>query len=180
MFKLVAFDGDETLWMLTTGLNLSDRTADDAVGWPNFTYEPVEQSDSVRLVRRTDGELFTLRPEVPFVLKTLKGLGVVTGVITYNHEGNARRILDAFGITHLVDYVVGEWHSKKDDMMRRMLAMARADGHNIEPGEAMLIDDDPFNIYKGQYDRMGAGFRRFGYDIEDLSEILPLVQANHE
>ena len=57
LYKLVAFDGDETLWTLTSGLNLSDRTPTDAVGWPDFTYERVASSKDTRLVRRDDGAL---------------------------------------------------------------------------------------------------------------------------
>ena len=176
MYKLVAFDGDDTLWT-PAGLNLSDRTMDDAVGWPNFTYERIEEDDDALRVRRDDGALFTLRPEAPSVLETLKGWGVVTGVISYNHEGNVRRILEAFGVGSLVDYVVAEWHTGKDRMLRRILDMARSDGHEVEPGQAILVDDDPYNVYRGQCERMGAGFRCFGHDIRDLSEVLALVRA---
>lgn len=175
MYRLVAFDGDETLWNLTSGLNLSDRTPTDAVGWPNFKYERVLDTGGARVVRRDDGALFTLRPEVPDLLTELKRRGILTGVISYNHEGNLKRILGAFGVLPLFNYVVGEWHSNKDHMMRRMLDMARADNHHILPAYAILLDDDPYEIYRGQYERMGAGYRRFGYDIHDLSEVLALV-----
>ena len=175
LYRLVAFDGDETLWTLTSGLNLSDRTPTDAVGWPDFKYERIKESKDARLVRRDDGALFTLRPEVPALLETLKQRGVVTGVISYNHAGNVRRILEAFGISEFVDYVIAEWHSKKDEMMRRMLDMARHDGHQLNPADAILLDDDPYSIYVHQYKRLGSGFRRVGYDIHDLSEVLSLA-----
>ncbi len=163
--------------MLTSGLNLSDRTPTDAAGWPDFTYEPVANNEDALLVRRDDGALFTLRPEVPDVLRTLKDRGVLTGVISYNHEGNVRRILEAFGAMPLMDYLVGEWHSDKDYMLKRMLTMARRDGYHIDAGDALLVDDDPYNIYRGQCERMGAGFRCFGHDIQDLREVLPLAMA---
>lgn len=178
MYTLVAFDGDDTLWTPASGLNLSDRTPTDAVGWPHFSYKPVEQSNSNKalLVRRDDGALFALRPEAPDVLGRLKEGGKATGVISYNHEANVRRILQAFGIATLIDYVVAEWHTGKDKMLRRMLDMASADGHRIEPSQAILLDDDPNSIYRGQYERMGAGFRCFGRDISDLSDVLELVK----
>lgn len=174
-YKLVAFDGDETLWMLTSGNNLSDRTPTDAVGWPDFTYERVTESKDARLARRDDGELFTLRPEVPALFEELKARGVVVGVISYNHDGNVHRILEAFGVSQYVDYVVAEWHANKDQMMLQILDMARRDGHNLNPADAILLDDDPYGIYVHQYKKLGAGFRRFGHDIHDLSEVLPLV-----
>ncbi|MGA7733225.1 MAG: HAD family hydrolase [Chloroflexia bacterium] len=178
MYKLVAFDGDDTLWTPASGLNLSDRTPTDAIGWPDFSYRLVDQTEDkdALLVRRDDGALFALRPEAPRVLVILKARGVLVGVISYNHEANVRRILEAFGVIAWIDYVVAEWHTGKDRMLKRMLAMARLDGYSIEPGHAILVDDDPYDIYRGQCARLGAGFRCFGHDIRDLSEVLSLVQ----
>jgi predicted phosphatase len=126
-------------------------------------------------VQRDDGPHFALRPEARGVMETLHAHGILVGVISYNHEGNVRRILEAFGILPLVNYVVGEWHTGKDKMLLRMLAEARQDGFSIEPREAMLVDDDPYRIYKGQYAALGAGFCCFGTDINDLREVLPLA-----
>ena len=178
MYKLVAFDGDDTLWTPVSGLNLSDRTPTDAFGWPDFSYRLVDQTEAkdALLVRRDDGALFALRPEAPRVMATLKARGVLVGVISYNHEANVRRILEAFGVMTWIDYVVAEWHTGKDRMLRRMLDMARLDGYSIEPGHAILVDDDPDDMYRGQCARLGAGFRCFGHDIRDLGEVLPLVQ----
>jgi magnesium-dependent phosphatase-1 len=170
--KLIAFDGDDTLWT-PQSLNLSDRTPTDAIGWPHYKYKAKE--DNPLLVERDDGALFSLRPEVREVMETLRAHGVLVGVISYNHEGNVRRILDAFGIASLVDYVVAEWHSDKDRMLRKMLAQAKAEGREVGPGDALLVDDDPYNIYRGQCARMGAGFYCFGSDITDLREALPWV-----
>lgn len=170
--KLVAFDGDDTLWTPTSGVNLSDRTPTDAFGNPDFTYTPIKEDQLI--ARRDDGALFALRPEAAEVIAILRRRGVVVGVISYNHEGNVRRILEAFGLLAGVDYVVAEWHSDKDRMLEKMLAAARLDGHNIEPSETLLVDDDPAQIYRGQCERMGVGFRRFGVDVVDLREVLAI------
>lgn len=170
--KLVAFDGDDTLWT-PHSLNLSDQTPTDDVGWPNYRFTPTKQDPLT--VERDDGALFSLRPEAREVMQTLAAHEVLVGVISYNHEGNVRRILDAFGIASLVDYIVAEWHSDKDKMLAKMLTRARSDGYNVEPGDALLVDDDPYSIYRGQCARMGADFRCFGSDITDLREVLPLV-----
>lgn len=175
LYKLVAFDGDETLWTLTSGLNLSDRTPTDAVGWPDFTYKRVTEREDARLVQRDDGALFTLRPEVPALFETLKKRGIIVGIISYNHSGNVHRILEAFGVMQYVNYIVAEWHSNKDNMMRQMLSMARADGYDLSPADAILLDDDPYGIYVHQYKKLGSGFRRVGHDIHDLSEVLTLA-----
>lgn len=171
--KLVAFDGDDTLWTPLNVVNLSDRTPTDAVGWPRYTFKASLQDPLI--AQRDDGPLFALRPEARGVMETLRAHGILVGVISYNHEGNVRRILDAFAILPLVDYIVAEWHTGKDRMLLKMLAQARADSHNIEPGDAMLVDDDPYHIYRGQFAALGAGFTRFGTDITDLREVLPLV-----
>jgi magnesium-dependent phosphatase-1 len=171
--KLVAFDGDDTLWTPLNIVNLSDRTPTDVVGWPHYNFKPSPQDPLI--AQRDDGPLFALRPEARGVMETLRAHGILVGVISYNHEGNVRRILDAFGILPLVDYTVGEWHTGKDKMLLKMLAQARADGHAIEPSDAMLVDDDPYHIYRGQYAALAAGFSQFGTDITDLREVLPLV-----
>jgi magnesium-dependent phosphatase-1 len=170
---LIAFDGDETLWTPLSVVNLSDRTPTDNVGRPDFVFKPTPQNPLI--AERDDGALFALRPEARSVMEALRKRGVLVGVISYNHEGNVRRILEAFGILSLVDYVVAQWHSDKNRMLLKMLAMARADGRSIEPSEAMLVDDDPFHIYRGQYARLGAGFVQFGVDITDLRQVLPLA-----
>jgi magnesium-dependent phosphatase-1 len=173
--KLVAFDGDNTLWEPLDGVNLSDRTPTDAVGWPHFTYTPMDTNPL--LVVRDDGARFALRPEAREVLETLKARGVLLAVVSYNHESNVRRILAAFGVLGYFDYVVGEFHSNKDMMLGRVLREALHDGHALSARDLMLVDDDPDNIYRGQCERMGAGFSCFGTDIHDLREVLPLLDT---
>jgi len=168
--KLVAFDGDDTLWTPLSGVNLSDRTPTDASGYPDFSYRLVKSDPPT--ARRDDGALFALRPEAAEVIEELHDKGVFVGVISYNHEGNVRRILEAFGLLESVDYIVAEWHTGKDRMLEKMLAAARADGHVMEPGDALLVDDDPYQIYRGQCKKLGAGFLCFGSDISDLREVL--------
>src|SRR5688500_16838618 len=96
MIKLIAFDGDDTLWTPLSGVNLSDRTPTDAQGYPSFEYEALPGKPLV--ARRDDGALFALRPEALEVVQALKERDVVVGVISYNHKGNVRRILEAFGL----------------------------------------------------------------------------------
>lgn len=171
--KLVAFDGDNTLWKPLDGVNLSDRTPTDGVGRPNFAYTPVEGDPLV--VAREDGARFALRPEAPGILNELKRRGSLLGVVSYNHVGNVRSILQAFGVLDRFDYVVAEWHTGKDSMLQRMLAMAREGGHQISVSDLILVDDDPAGIYRGQCERIGAGFSCFGTDIHDLRQTLDLL-----
>ena len=172
--KLVAFDGDDTLWKPLSGVNLSDRTPTDDEGWPHFTYKPL---DDPLIAQREDGALFALRPEAREVLEKLRARDVLVGVISYNHEGNIRRILESFGVLDMVDYIVAEWHTNKDRMLAGMIEMAREDGHALDACDLMLVDDDPWQIYAGQCERMGVGFRRFGVDILDLGDVLSLLDA---
>jgi magnesium-dependent phosphatase-1 len=173
--KLLALDGDNTLWEPLDRLNVSDRTPTDAVGWPHFTFSPAD--DNPLVVVRDDGARFALRPEAREVLQSLKSRGVLLAVVSYNHEGNIRRILEAFGVLGYFDYVVAEFHSNKDRMLDRVLREARADGHELSASDLLLVDDDPDNIYRGQCERMGAGFSCFGTDIHDLRELLPLLDT---
>jgi predicted phosphatase len=175
-YKLVAFDGDETLWTLPSGLNLSDRFDNDPVGRSDFTFTLISATGEASLVRRDDGALFALRPETFSVLRTLRSWGVLIGVISFNHEHNIESILQAFGLRPLVDYVVAEWHSNKDDMMLRMIGMAHNAGHTIEPKDTMLVDDDYYGLYFDQYRRLGARLVRFGKDITDFTPLLAMVR----
>ena len=171
--KLVALDGDNTLWEPLDALNVSDRTPTDADGWPHFTFAPADANPLV--VVRDDGARFALRPEAREVLQSLKAQGVLLAVVSYNHEGNIRRILEAFGVLGYFDYIVAEFHSNKDRMLDRVLREAHADGHELSAADLMLVDDDPGNLYRGQCARMGAGFSCFGTDIHDLREVLSLL-----
>src|SRR2546423_11184539 len=143
--KLIALDGDDTLWQPISGLNLSDRTPTDDEGWPRFTYRRTANDPLV--IERDDGALYRMRPEAREVLRQLKSRGLLTGVVSYNHEGNIRRALEAFGVNDLVDYVVAEWHTDKDRMLEKMIALARRDGHDLEPADLLLVDDDPNDPY---------------------------------
>jgi magnesium-dependent phosphatase-1 len=173
--KLVAFDGDDTLWTPMSGLNLSDRTPTDGLGNPDFNYRAVE--GETLLVEREDGARFALRPEAADVLGALRDKQVLTGVISYNHVGNVERILQAFGIAEAFDYVIAEWHTGKDRMLARMLSLAVRDGHDVQPSETLLVDDDPAEIYGAQCSRMGACFTRFGVEIRDLRDLLIMLDS---
>ncbi|MDQ6693798.1 MAG: HAD hydrolase-like protein [Chloroflexota bacterium] len=157
-----------------SGVNLSDRTPTDDVGHPNYSYSRTVQEPPV--VRREDGPLFALRPEAREVLEALRANGVLTGLVSYNHEGNVRRILEAFGVLDLFNYIVAEWHTGKDKMLGKMIEMARLDGYALEGRDLILLDDDPWDIYRGQCLRIGVGFSGFGTDMHDLREVLELVK----
>src|SRR4051794_12469497 len=172
MTRLVAFDGDHTLWTPLDGICLSDRTPTDTEGNPDYTFAPTGDPD---VVQREDGPRFQLRPEVRGVLPALRSAGVLAGVVSYNHDGNVRRILDAFGILSLFDYIAGEWHTNKDAMIGRLRARAASDGITVTPEEVLLVDDDPDGLYVEQCARLGMSFRKFGVEIQDLREVLPLV-----
>jgi len=171
--KLIALDGDDTLWQPLSGVNLSDRTPTDEEGWPYFTY--AQSQTSPLIAERDDGARFALRVEALEVLKVLHERGLLVGVVSYNHAGNVKRVLDAFGLSDFVDYVVAEWHTNKDQMLEEMLAAARRDGHKLDVKDLLLVDDDPSQIYRQQCERIGAGFCRFGWDITDLRDVLGLL-----
>jgi magnesium-dependent phosphatase-1 len=172
--KLVAFDGDNTLWTPLSGLHLTDRTPTDPEGSPDFSFNPLP--DNPLTVRRDDGALFALRPEAREVLGSLRAHGVLTAVASYNHPGPVRSALGAFGLLPLLNYVVAEWHTNKDQMLSQILVMAALDGHDISPGDALLVDDDPEGLYAVQCERMGARLAGFGKDIHGLREVLQLAK----
>ncbi len=176
--KLVAFDGDHTLWTPLSGLHLTDRTPTDPEGSPDFRFAPLP--DDPLTARRSDGALFALRPEAQGVLSLLRASGVLTAVASYNHIAPVRSALEAFGLTPLIDYVVAEWHTNKDRMLAAIIASAAEQGHRVTPAETILVDDDPESLYAAQCERMGSRLVRFGREIHDLREVLPLVGLTSE
>ena len=176
--KLVAFDGDHTLWTPLSGLHLTDRTPTDPDGSPDFRFAP--PPDDPLTVRRNDGALFALRPEAHGVLSALRDSGVLTAVASYNHIAPVRSALEAFGLGLLVDYVAAEWHTNKDRMLAAIIASAGEQGHIVRPADTLLVDDDPESLYATQCERMGARLVHFGREIHDLREVLPLVGITAE
>jgi magnesium-dependent phosphatase-1 len=170
--RLIAFDGDNTLWLPLGDVCLSDRTPTDDTGWPHFSYRLT--ADNPLIAERDDGARFALRPKAHSVLEELRRRSVLVGVVSYNHEGNVQRVLKLFGLRELVDYVVAEWHSNKDRMLLKMLREAEADGHTLRPADVLLVDDDPDGLYAGQCAALGVGFVRFGTDMRSLDEVLEL------
>lgn len=171
--KLIAFDGDDTLWQPLSGIWLSDRAPGDEQGRPDFGFEPVPGDPLV--ARRDDGPLFALRPEAAEVLDALRRNGLLLAVVSFNYEANVRRVLEAFGVLDRFHYVIGEWNRRKDTMMQRLVALANADGHDVTLEEAMLIDDDHYGLYAEQCRAIGARFACFGKDLTDLREVFNLV-----
>jgi magnesium-dependent phosphatase-1 len=176
--KLVAFDGDHTLWTPLSGVHLTDRTPIDPDGSPDFRFAPLP--DDPLTVRRTDGAFFALRPEAHGALSALRASGVLTAIASYNHIAPVRSALDAFGLTPLIDYVVAEWHTNKDRMLAAIIASAAQEGHHVKPAGTILVDDDPESLYAPQCERMGARLVRFGREIHDLREVLKLVGITAE
>src|SRR5690348_3677706 len=108
--KLVAFDGDDTLWVPLSGLFLSDRTPTDSQG-SFFSFQPVVNSPGQ--IVRDDGALFALRNDAVEALTRVREAGALTALASFNHLSNVRNSLRAFGIEHLFDYVIAEWRADK-------------------------------------------------------------------
>jgi len=169
--KLVAFDGDDTLWVPLSGLFLSDRTPTDSEG-SFFSFRPLP--DSPGIILRDDGARFALRDDAVEAVTTIRMAGGLTGVASFNHLSNVRSALNAFGIQDLFDYVVAEWRADKGAMLEKMVDQARRDGHDVDFGDVWLIDDDYYGVYAAQCESLGARFVQFCPD-KTLVDVARLV-----
>ncbi len=177
MIKLLILDGDDTLWQPMSGVCCSDRTPDDAIGDPNFTFAPTP--DDRDMVQRGDGPLFALHEGVRDTIALAHERGVRLAVCSWNHVGNIDRILRAFGLRDDFDQVVAEWHTNKAGMIKKILAAESAAGHEYHPREVLFVDDDPSDIYRGQAAGLNINFAKMGHPDEaaDWNAVQRLVKT---
>lgn len=173
VIRLLILDGDDTLWHPVDGICCSDRVADDAEGWPHFSYRP-DPADPDRIVR-DDGVRFALNPGARALLAAVTAAGGTCAMASYNYPGNLDRALTAWGIRPYFSQVVGQWHTRKDEMLAEILTLEAARGHTVRPDEALFIDDDPYGKYRGYAAALGVRFLQMGVDIRELGEVLERV-----
>src|SRR5690349_4553177 len=118
-FRLLILDGDDTLWQPLDGICCSDRTPDDNVGWPHFTYRPNPADPD--LLHRDDGIRFHLNPGAREVLAAVTEDGSACAIASYNHRDNIERALTAWGIHAYFAQVVAHWHTRKFEMLQEIL-----------------------------------------------------------
>ena len=171
--RLLILDGDDTLWHPVDGICCSDRTVDDAVGWPDFTYQ-ADPNDPDRIVR-DDGVRFALNPGARELLTAVTAAGGACALASYNYPGNLDRALTAWGIRAYFRQVVGHWHARKGEMLAEILTLEAARGHAVRPDQALFIDDDPYGTYRGYAAALGVRFLQMGVDIRTLGEVLERV-----
>lgn len=131
-------------------------------------------------------------PFVEPMLKKLKEMGFVLGIITNGESSFQNNKLDLLGFSHYFDEIIisGDIGVQKpgrepfDEMSRRL---------NIPPNELIYVGDNPLNDVKGSRD---AGYtpiwvktignwyfkdiERCQYEIENVSELIPLIEKiNH-
>ena len=172
-FRLLILDGDDTLWQPLDGICCSDRTPDDNVGWPYFTYRP-DPADPDLLIR-DDGIRFRLSPGAREVLATVTAAGGACALASYNHRDNIERALTAWDIRSYFAQVVAHWHTRKFEMLQEILDAEAARGHAVAPTDALFVDDDPLGVYRRYAGALGIRFLQMGVDIQDLREVLALV-----
>jgi magnesium-dependent phosphatase-1 len=171
--RLLILDGDDTLWQPVDGICCSDRTVDDAEGWPHFTFRP-DPADPDLIVRE-DGVRFRLNPGARALLAAVTAAGGACAIASYNYPANIARALTAWGIRHYFSQIVAHWHTRKGEMLAEILEREAARGHAVRPDQALFIDDDPYGTYRGYAAALGVRFLQMGVDVRALGEVLDLV-----
>ncbi len=79
-----------------------------------------------------------LKPEVPFVLSTLDGRGILHSIASRNHYGSALAALRRFGIADYFLYPQINWEPKSSSLARILERL------NIGADAVAFVDDDPY------------------------------------
>lgn len=167
--RLIIFDGDETLWHGLEGANISDNGEGDYIGSNDYEYTCPPDSNPDIIVRN-DGKRLQLFPETRAVLRELDNRDVLVALCTYNHPAPTYRALAAWNLDAHFDYIEAVWSADKEQMLRDILAAT-----NVQPLDAVFIDDDPGRGHREQAERVGIRFLKRGSDITDLNQVLELI-----
>jgi predicted phosphatase len=169
-FRLLILDGDHTLWWPVDEICCSDRTVDDREGWPHFTYRP--DTDDPDLIHREDDVRFRLTPQARSTIEAVTAAGGRLAIASYNYRDNIDRALTAWGLRPHFAQIVAHWHSRKGEMLTEILETEAAQGHPIDPTDALFVDDDPYGTYRRYAEGLGVRFLQMGVDIQHLGEVL--------
>jgi predicted phosphatase len=171
--RLLALDGDHTLWQPLDGACASERYVDDPDGWASFSFAP--DPDDPDLITRHDGPRFRLMPGARSTLRQAYDGGIRLAMVSFNHLAPIRAMLGSFGLAPLFAQVEATWSSDKGAMLRSVLAAEAAAGHPLRPEQALFVDDDPWGIYRPMAAAVGVRFAQMGVDVRSFHEIAALL-----
>ena len=173
--RLLALDGDHTLWEPLDGACASERYVDDPEGWAGFAFAPDPHDPG--LIARNDGPRFRLMPGARVTLQQAHDAGVRLAMVSFNHVEPIRAMLGAFGLAPLFAQVAATWSSDKAAMLRSVLTSEAAAGYPVRPQQALFVDDDPWGIYRPMAAAVGVRFAQMGVDVRSFSDIAALLVA---
>jgi predicted phosphatase len=171
--RLLALDGDHTLWEPLDGACASERYVDDPEGWTGFHFaaDPADPD----LITRDDGPRFRLLPGARATLRQAHGAGIRLAMVSFNHVAPIRAMLRAFALAPLFARVEATWSSDKAAMLRAILAAEDAAGRPIAPEQTLFVDDDPWGIYRPMAAAVGVQFAQMGVDVRGFADIAALL-----
>ncbi|RLG46076.1 MAG: magnesium-dependent phosphatase-1 [Thermoproteota archaeon] len=148
--RLIILDLDRTLW---------DHEDVSRLSPPFRRVSEWEVVDS-------SGETVRLRAGAREFLRSVRGLGVLLAVASWNRRDRAEPIMDLLGILEFFDLLVIEFHPRKDEMVEKILGEL-----GVRPEEAVFIDDDPAMIERVGKRFPGIALILFGRDASSFEEI---------
>lgn len=165
--SLVVFDLDDTLTVGLDGGYIAGVDYQDP-GRSDYTFRRVDETHLIR----NDGQRFILYPEVPGVLRTLYGRGVLISLASYNHAPPVFAALQTLDLFEFFEHTVVAWSGQKDRMVLQILQAFTQDGYIVSPENTLFIDDDQPGRYRRQMAEIGVNFLQRGVDLHSLDELL--------
>ena len=179
--RLLALDGDHTLWQPLDGTCASERYPNDPAGADDFRFAAAAADPD--LIIRHDGPRFHLLPGARATLVAAHAAGLGLATISYNHQPPIQAMLAAFGLLPLFRQVVAAWTPDKAAMLRLILAAEAAAGRPLAPAAVLFVDDDPDGLYRPMAATVGVQFLQMGNAAElrgwpDLARALGLFDTS--
>ena len=160
IYKLYVFDLDETLWTVSEGL-------------VSLVRPPFRKVRTDRL-ETSEGYHVELKSGVRQLFDYLKKNDRYISLASRNDPEPTLVILDAFGLTKLLEFPQLCWRPKEESIQKIIKEIQKRDKVSIKPQEVLFVDDWPENIAPVR--KWGATALLFGQDVISHNELLKIIK----
>ena len=124
-----------------------------------------------------NGVIVSLFPGVRDFLKETRQLPVIISTLSWNKFKNAYEALKVLDIAKYFDYILVEYHPRKDKMLLKLLSKIKRERKiEIKPESIIYVDDNEFHIADIRRDIGQVKFFHMWHDLKDFSELLEYIK----
>ena len=125
----------------------------------------------------SNGVTVNLFPEVKWFLREVRKLPVIVSTLSWNKFENAYEALKVLDLLIYFDYVVAEFHPRKDVMLLKLLdRIKREKGVDIKVRNIIYVDDNVFHIEEIWENVGPVKFFHKGGNLQNFFELLEYIK----